>query len=66
MKAMLYLWLNFSLPILLGTALIILVVAAHIYWIRQRRKKMLELRLKRSKEQEEKANQNSEENQGNQ
>jgi cytochrome c-type biogenesis protein CcmH/NrfF len=63
---MLYLWLNFSLPILLWTALIILVVAAHIYWIRQRRKKMLELRLKRSKEQEEKANQNSEENQGNQ
>lgn len=60
---MFYLWLNFSLPICLYVAAILLIAVANLYWIRHRRKKMLEIRLKRIREQEEKANQNREEKQ---
>jgi Flp pilus assembly protein TadB len=60
---MFYLWLNFSLPICLYVAAILLIAVANLYWIRHRRKKMLEIRLKRLREQEEKANQNREEKQ---
>jgi F0F1-type ATP synthase membrane subunit b/b' len=52
-----------SYPVFLYAVLIFLVVVVYFYWIKQRRKKMLELRLKRLKEQREKANQNSEANQ---
>lgn len=60
---MFYLWLNFSLPIFLYVAAILLIAVANLYWIRHRRKKMLEIRLKSIREQEEKANQNREEKQ---